>query len=142
MEYVARRKRYRLPMYDYSEDGVYFVTICTDQKRKYLSDVSRGGVLPRPFGKIVENELLALPESYGVVIDKYIVMPNHVHILLTIQRAGQSPAPKHDLSSMIGAFKSRTTKTVNRMMNTPGRKLWQYIDTNPAQWAEDEYYIN
>ena len=161
MEYVARRKRYRLPMYDYSEDGVYFVTICTDQKRKYLSDVSRGGVLPRPFGKIVENELLALPERYGVVIDKYIVMPNHVHILLTIQRAGQSPAPTHDLSSMIGAFKSRTTKTVNRMMNTPGRKLWQrsyfdhvvrneedylriwqYIDTNPAQWAEDEYYIN
>ena len=161
MKYLARRKRYRLPMYDYSEDGVYFVTICTDQRQECLSDVSRGGVLPRPFGKVVENELLALPERYGVVIDKHIVMPNHVHILLTIQRAGQSPAPTRDLSSIIGAFKSRTTKTVNRMMNTPGWKLWQrsyfdhiirneedylriwqYIDTNPAQWAEDEYYIN
>ena len=95
MKYMARRKRYRLPMYDYSEDGVYFVTICTDQRQKCLSDVSRGGVLPRPFGKVVENELLALPERYGVVIDKHIVMPNHVHILLTIQRAGQSPAPTH-----------------------------------------------
>ena len=147
-------------MYDYSENGAYFVTICTDKKRKCLSDVSRGGVLPRPFGKVVENELLALSERYEVVIDKYIIMPNHIHILLTVQRAGQSPAPTHNLSSVIGAFKSRTTKEINQMMNTPGRKLWQrsyfdhvirneadylriwqYIDDNPAHWAEDEYYI-
>ena len=92
MEHTAKRKRCRLPMYDYSENGAYFVTICTDKKRKCLSDVSRGGVLPRPFGKVVENELLALSERYEVVIDKYIIMPNHIHILLTVQRAGQSPA--------------------------------------------------
>ena len=93
MERTAKRKRCRLPMYDYSENGAYFVTICTDKKRKCLSDVSRGGVLSRPFGKVVENELLALSERYEVVIDKYIIMPNHIHILLTVQRAGQSPAP-------------------------------------------------
>ena len=160
MERTAKRKRCRLPMYDYSENGAYFVTICTDKKRKCLSDVSRGGVLSRPFGKVVENELLALSERYEVVIDKYIIMPNHIHILLTVQRAGQSPAPTHNLSGVIGAFKSRTTEAINQMMNTPGRKLWQrsyfdhvirneadylriwqYIDDNPAHWAEDEYYI-
>ena len=108
----------------------------------------------------MENELLALLERYEVVIDKYIIMPNYIHILPTVQRAGQSPAPTHNLSGVIGAFKSRTTKAINQMMNTPGRKLWQrsyfdhiirneadylriwqYIDDNPAHWAEDEYYI-
>ena len=75
------------------------------------------------------------------------------------QRAGQSPAPTPDLSGIVGAFKSVTTKAINQLMGTPGQKLWQrsfydhvirneadylrawqYIDDNPAHWAEDEYY--
>ncbi len=156
---MQKRKILRLPIYDYSQNGTYFVTICTDKKRKCLADVCRGGVLPRPMGVLVEKEICALPDRYGICIDKYVVMPNHVHILLTVQRAGQSPAPTPDLSGLVGAFKSVTTKAVNQQTNTPGQKLWQrsfydhvirneadylrawqYIDDNPARWAEDEYY--
>ena len=156
---MQTRKSLRLPAYDYSQDGVYFITICTAGKKKCLSDVRRGGVLPRPLGTIVEKEILAMSRYCGITIDKYIIMPNHVHILLTIQRAGQSPAPTPGLSAIVGAFKSITTKEGNRIANTPGKKLWQrsyydhvirndadylrawqYIDENPAQWAEDEYY--
>ena len=156
---MQKRKVLRLPIYDYSQNGTYFVTICTDKKRKCLADVRRGGVLPRPMGALVEKEICALSDRYDICIDKYVVMPNHVHILMTVQRAGQSPAPTPDLSGIVGAFKSVTTKAINQLMGTPGQKLWQrsfydhvirneadylrawqYIDDNPAHWAEDEYF--
>ena len=159
---MDKRKDPRLPQYDYTTPGGYFVTICTEGKRRCLADVRRGGVLPRPIGTVVENEILALPNRYeNVVIDKYVVMPNHVHILLTIHREGQSPSPTPSLGNIIGALKSITTKKINRMEGTPGRKfwqrsyydhvirneqdylrIWQYIDDNPAGWPEDEYYIS
>ena len=153
------RKRLRLPAYDYSQNGTYFVTICTENRRRCLSDVGRGGVLPRPAGIAAEREILALTDRFDVHIDKYVIMPNHVHLLITLQRAGQSPAPTAGLSAIIGAFKSLSTKAINQLDNTPGRKLWQrsyydhairndadylrtwqYIHDNPARWAEDEYY--
>ena len=156
---MKTRKILRLPTYDYSQNGVYFVTICTEKKQKCLVDVRRGGVLPRPSGIVVEKEILALVDRYDIYIDKYVVMPNHVHILMTLRRAGLCPAPTPDLSAIVGAFKSLSTKAINKLDNAPGRKFWQrsyydyairneadylrawqYIDENPAHWAEDEYY--
>lgn len=123
--------------------------------------MSRGGVLPRPLGTVVENEILALASRYNITINHYVVMPNHVHILLTVRRDGQSPSPTPALGNIIGAFKSITTKKINQTEGTPGRKfwqrsyydhivrhdadylrIWQYIDENPARWAEDEYYTS
>ena len=147
------------------------MTICTDKRRHLLGeitveetapDVCRGGALLRPLGTMVEEEIIDLQNRYAITIDKYVVMPNHIHVLFLMEhnrdaRAEQSPAPT--LGDMICTLKSITTKRANLMEKTPGRKLWQrsyydhvirneadylriwqYIDTNPAKWVEDEYY--
>jgi putative transposase len=156
------RKRIRIPQYDYSQNGAYFVTVCTYERRKILAETGRGGALLRPIGKSAEEELLKLPERYKYVsIDKFVVMPNHIHAIISIDRpvrAEQSPAPT--ISEIICTFKSITAKTANKMDGTPGRQIWQrsfndhvircdeeyteiwrYIDDNPRKWEEDGLFV-
>lgn len=157
------RKDLRLKGYDYSRAGAYFVTVCIKDREKILWDpaapVGQGlGPCLSPAGIIVQKEIEALAGRFpGVTVDKYVVMEDHVHILLTFSGQGQSPCPT--LGAVIGAFKSLTTKKINVMLSTPGRKIWQwrfhdhiirdeqdyrarwaYIDTNPARWQEDRFY--
>ena len=151
------RKKIRLKEYDYSRNGAYFITICTQHKRHFLSEICRGGALLLPVGQMVENEILALEQKYDLIVDRYIIMPNHLHLLLRLERAEQSPAPT--ISEVICTLKSITTKKANLCDNTPGRKIWQrsfydhiirneqdyleiwrYIDQNPLRWELDEFY--
>ena len=159
---METRKNIRLPGFDYSGEGAYFVTICTQDRKKIFwrcSPVGQG-LCPclSPEGAIVRDETEALEERFSSVkIGKYVVMDDHVHILLRLVRQGQSPCPA--LGAVIGALKSITTKKINERRNTPGEKLWQfryydhiirddndfmsrwnYIDPNPARWREDEYF--
>ena len=157
MEEYPRRKPNRLKGYDYGNSGSYFVTICTKNRCNILSDIGRGGALLRPIGKIVETEIRHLMERFDILIDKYVIMPNHVHMILTIQRAEQSPAPT--ISDVVCAFKSITTKLANQSQQIPGQqiwqrsfydhiirneeeycKIWEYIEENPSKWLEDCYY--
>jgi len=97
-----------------------------------------------PRGTIVEEELKALSDRFpSVWLEKYVVMPDHVHLLLTLQRQGQSPCPtltagdRQDpalavgdgnsptLGAVVGAFKSVSTKRINQEQGTPGEKIWQ-----------------
>ena len=90
-------------------------------------------------------------------MQKYVIMPNHIHLLLTIDRAEQSPAPT--VSDMVCAFNSLTARQANREENKPHRKIWQrsfydhvirneqdyletlkYIDENPVKWELDQFY--
>lgn len=155
MNDLPKRKPLRMKNYDYSQNGCYFVTICTHNREKILSNVCRGGVLLRPLGKIIQTEICELSKRYGVEIAPYVIMPDHIHMLIRIcnaqERAEQSPAPT--IGDMICAFKSLTTKTANKKDNCAGRKIWQrgyyehiirnetdylqtaeYIETNPLGW--------
>lgn len=105
-----KRKHVRLKGYDYSQNGMYFVTICTQNRRCILSQI----MLPRVVGaemvgrglapaasqltacgRLVEEELTALMVRYpSVWVEKYVIMPNHIHALICLQEdtAGQAPA--------------------------------------------------
>ncbi len=158
MNNLPVRKPNRLKGYDYSQNGVYFITICTKNRCEILSDICRGGALLRPIGKIIEIEIENLSERFDINIDKYVIMPNHIHMIITIQRAEQSPAPT-TIVDIICAFKSITTKLANKSEHISGRQIWQrsyhdhiirneqdylsiwqYIDTNPIKWEEDCFY--
>ena len=105
-------------------------------------------------GIIAEKQLLKLEERFpDVSIDKYVIMPNHIHILLSINRlaAGASPCPT--LSDVICAFKSLTTRICRAgeifqasfydhsvRDNNDYLAVWQYIDSNPHKWELDKYY--
>ena len=148
------RKRLRLPAYDYSSKGAYFVTICTKNRQKVLSRLSAEQLpfSPDPtlteIGKIVDSSIARVPAHYpDVFIDSYVIMPNHVHLLL---RFTGEDSPK--LGRIIQQFKGFVTKQC-------GKAIWQdkyydhvirdesdyltkaqYIENNPAKWLEDEYY--
>ncbi|MBQ6836935.1 MAG: hypothetical protein IJO47_07765, partial [Clostridia bacterium] len=87
--------------FDYSADGKYFVTVCTHEKKKILSSIEYVGeglcALPQikltEIGKIVEESINFVDKNTeGVVIEKYIIMPNHIH-LLNLRRAGMETRP-------------------------------------------------
>ena len=155
---METRKQNRLIEYDYSQDGYYFITICTAERRKLLCDISVGANCVRPktvlteIGKIVDENILRLNGVYETVrVDKYVVMPNHIHVILVIQNGRTQFAPT--ISRIMKQLKGKITKQV-------GFCIWQksfydhvirdekdylrireYIENNPAKWAEDKYYI-
>ena len=117
---LPRRKTIRLQNYDYSQNGAYFVTICTAHKLPLFGVVRRGDPFGRPpvpayvelseTGRIVESYLTEIPSHYpDVHLASYVIIPDHIHMILVLtqnqpQRAGQCPAPteESDLSCRRG----------------------------------------
>ena len=159
---MKERKPLRLKEYDYSGAGCYFITICTkDRKPLFSSVVGAGhpaGPVPNlsPYGEIVERNIEGISTAYsGVIVDKYTIMPNHIHMLLRLQGPAGCPAPtKVNVRNVIGALKSLTTRAAGFPLwqrsyydhiirdEEDYLRIWNYIDTNPARWAEDEYYTD
>ena len=98
---APKRKPIRLTEYDYSTPGAYFVTICTQGRRCILSDITAGdGVLDPPcvhlteYGAAVEQTLQEIGSHYEhIVFEKYVIMPNHIHLLIRIIETGTSGTP-------------------------------------------------
>ena len=158
-----QRKNLRLPDYDYSAPGAYFVTICTQNRQCILSNITVGaGALDGPTlaltrtGEVVEKFILSTDRIAGLTVDRFVIMPNHVHMILTVASGGgpsRAPAPTNAIiPHAIGTLK----RFVNKEL---GESIWQrgyyehvirsekdyleirtYIDQNPAKWAEDPYY--
>ncbi len=173
---MPRRKPIRLAGYDYSTPGAYFVTICTHEKRCILSTIPVGaGALDGPslqltaLGEIVEKHILSTEHIPGMHVDKYVIMPNHIHLILTLEQErgpSRAPAPtgvadgyggsgipaNEKLPRAIGVMKRLTNKEAGKKLfqrsyyehvirnEADYRRIWEYIDTNPAKWTEDCYY--
>ena len=157
MNDLPSRKPNRLSSFHYATDGGYFITVCTQGHRQILSRISgtpEDGchVELTELGKLVEQTILAVPAHYaGAYVDRYVIMPNHIHLLLVISSAGgrMISAP-----TVVGSMK----RYVSRKL---GKPIWQkgfydhvirseadylahllYIDENPVKWVigKDEYY--
>jgi putative transposase len=170
---IHHRSSIQLPWYDYSQDGWYFVTMCALGHKCLFGKFVDGQIQLYEYGRIIEKCWKWLAEQYDYIhLDRYMVMPNHLHGIIVIREGGSRTAPttnntqkyqsfnnrKHKaLSRLVGAFKTISTKQINIIRNTPGRKLWQrnyyehiirneeelnhvrqYIDDNPINWGTDE----
>jgi REP element-mobilizing transposase RayT len=165
------RKNIRLEDYDYSQNGAYFITVCAFEKRKLFGRISVGAIHESPavslspVGNIVMSVIQEIPLRYpSVTLDKYIVMPNHIHMLITIHERAIRESPLQEekrslISQIVGYLKMNATKQI-RIQNTKIYNVWQrgfydriirnekdyleiwrYIDENPIEWEKDEYYI-
>ncbi|MBQ2910975.1 MAG: transposase [Clostridia bacterium] len=158
-----KRKPTRLRNYDYSASGAYFITICTKNMFQYFGRIIVGEPLAAPvnklsyYGKIAESQLKSLPDRYeNIEIDKYVVMPNHIHFILQIKSGGASTSPT--ISDIVRTFKSLTMR-ICRSNGYCGetlfqrsfhdhiirseddyKKIWEYIDTNVIRWKKDCFY--
>jgi putative transposase len=166
MKEFSTRKRIRLENHDYSQAGSYFITVCSIQGELLFGDILVGQGLCScrlsSIGTVIDHQINELKNRFAnIKISKYIIMPNHIHMIISISegRQEQSPCPK--IGDIVCMLKSRTTKLSNQRDNMQGRKIWQYryhdhiirneseyqriwnyIDTNPQKWNEDYYYIN
>ena len=158
-------KSIRLKGYDYSRAGAYFVTICTHNKECLFGDVVNRNLALNDFGRMVDSEWLKTTEiRKNVILDKYIVMPNHFHgmFLITENDSGKArlattkcnvsikmefgkPKPG-SLPVIVGSFKSAVARQINLMRNTPGKEVWQrnyyeHIVRNPDELDRIREYI-
>ena len=125
-----KRKQPRLQDYDYSQEGAYFITICTEGRNECLSEITvfnegvgRGDpdtpqvvTLLSKLGKIVEKYLLEIPNHYPEIsVGKYVIMPDHIHLLLRMDCGTGNPSPT--LGTIIGGYKYQVTKQINLLQN-------------------------
>ena len=94
--FTQGRRTVRLPAYDYSSDGAYFITICAQNRMCLFGDVIDGEMALNQYGKIVEQELLRTPEiRKEVSLDVWMIMPNHIHAIVIINGSGDVGAHGH-----------------------------------------------
>lgn len=144
------RKSPRIPYYDYSRENYYFLTLCTQDKKCLFGSVNVLALI----GEIVRRHIEQIEDHYrSVKVDKYVVMPNHIHIILCLNCNTQT-----NVEQVIGQFKSGVTREVRKFY--PDIKVWQrsfhdhvirnqedyeriwlYIEGNPQRWAEDCSFV-
>jgi REP element-mobilizing transposase RayT len=152
-----RRRSLRLPDYDYTAPGFYFVTICTQGRKCLFGAIEGEDMHANDLGHIVETCWRELPDHFPrVLLDAFVLMPNHVHGVLILDDTPVTGARNQGLSQIVGAFKSFSSRRVNESRHTIGRPLWQrsyfervirtdkaltrirdYIVSNPLRWALD-----
>ena len=156
----AERKQIRLTEFDYDSNGAYFITICTKDRKPLLSKISVGTTIGRPpdviltkYGRIVEEAIQHINTIYpSVHVDNYVIMPNHIHLLLFLYcddgRAMLAPTVSRVIQQLKGAVTKRIGLPVwqarfyDHVIRTERdyRDIYTYINNNPAHWAEDKYY--
>ena len=132
------RHSFRLQGYDYTQQGMYFVTICTFQRECLLGAMENKKMVVSQIGRIVEEEWLNTPLlRSNVSLDTFVVMPNHFHGIIAITSTGRGAARRaptverfgkpvaRSLATIIRSFKSATTKRINEIRDTPGQPCWQ-----------------
>ena len=126
---LPKRKDPRLKGFDYSSTGAYFLTICTQNRKNILSMiVGEGSPLPRlsPYGKIAESWIQKIPEKYPEVsVDCYVIMPNHIHILLSIIKDDGRENPSPTADTVVGWLKYQATKEINELRGGMCDKIFQ-----------------
>ncbi|MEA5109457.1 hypothetical protein SDC9_08860 [bioreactor metagenome] len=148
---IHQRKSFRLKGYDYSQAGLYFITICVQDRLCLFGNVKNVEMMLNDAGRMVENEWLKLPQRYtNIELHEFVVMPNHFHAIMEIagatlvvaqnetvaqniesgQPQGIAPTKPKTVGDMVGAFQSMVTVEYIRGVKQLGwgpfnRKLWQ-----------------
>ena len=165
---LPKRKNIRLKSDFYNLPGTYFVTFCTYKRRCCLSTV--GAIHESPAntlsvkGIIVEDVIKNIPDTLGVLIDKYVIMPNHVHIIFVITQSlyiraiRESPLrSKSTISNAVGYIKMNAAKKIKTKDDKDPvfqrsfydhiirnkkdyDEIVKYIYDNPKNWYYDELY--
>ena len=172
---MKNRKPNRLRGYDYSKNNLYFVTICVQNRLCCFGSVISVGtgrdlsvrnsnenisVLLNQYGLIAKEQIEWLIQQYQyVAIHSYVIMPNHVHMILEIDsnHSNNKEIKIKSLSSLIGAFKTTSSKLIHEsgflefswqrsfhdhiIRNERSyQNISNYIDSNPQNWKRDTFF--
>ncbi|PCI24122.1 hypothetical protein COB57_05775 [Candidatus Peregrinibacteria bacterium] len=164
---IHHRQSSRLSEYDYSQRGLYFITICTHNQQHIFGKVtisqeislSKGGIMAKIFWE-------KIPQHYThITLKSFIIMPNHIHGILQIQQNTNNDRSSHhfqktlpnSIGSIVRGYKIAVTKWFRS--HTDIHTIWQknyhdhiirdenallnisnYIINNPKKWREDRFF--
>jgi putative transposase len=132
------RRSIRLKSYDYSADGAYFITICVRHRECLLGKINDGQMILNQYGAIVRDVWEGLADLVSdIEIDEYVIMPNHFHAIISIDKSPESTEVcknldiddiktrrKMILPKAVGRFKMLTAKAINQSREIEG-SFWQ-----------------
>ena len=163
----------RAPWHDYN-GGAYFITICTKDKQNILGYINPSSVgddahiVPilklSDKGKVCEKYINSIADNKNIFVDKYVIMPNHIHMIISIKNTTFSADTSSEkckleinqhrksISKIIRSFKTLVSKEIGETIfqrsfhdhvirnRDDYRNIWKYINNNPANWAKDCFY--
>ncbi len=160
-QHIYRRQSLRIPDFDYGSGYVYYVTICVQEKKRLFGEIKNSKMTLNDSGEMIVRWWKKLPEKFpGISVDRFVVMPNHLHGIIHNEKATNI-----SLSKIMQWFKTMTTNEYIRRVTEDGWqsfswKLWQrnyyehiirdesdyyricgYIEDNPKNWGTDENYV-
>jgi len=167
---LPKRKLLRLKNFDYSTPGAYFITLCTHNRKCILSRVV-GAIHESPelkltdYGRIINEVIQNIPQRYKSSINSYVVMPNHIHLIVMINDREELRAIRESplrgrsvISKLIGYIKMNSSKEIHNLYGDTivwqrgfhdhiirdrqdYEKIAKYIYENPLRWKHDCFYV-
>ena len=162
---LLQRKQNRIPAFNYSETGAYFIPVCTHERKKLLSEILVGTAVPGcpqetvfvrllPYGIVADRYIRQMNAFYDVLsVDKYVIMPDHIHFLITVHGQPGTAVPAKDnnrnasIARFVGSLKRFCNKEYGKNIwqrsyydhvvrnQQDYDEIWQYIENNPRKWA-------
>ncbi len=139
------RKHMRLAWYDYSQAGLYFVTICTKNRHQFFGNVKNGKMILNKYGYIVRDYWENIPDHFmNVKLRESITMPDHFHGIIRLDFSdnklflgnhldvenqldaiNRTPTGIVKIGAVVRSFKAGCTYAINKMDNNFGVTIWQ-----------------
>ena len=158
-----KHKQYRLFGYDYSQHGAYFITIVTKDRQHFFGEISKGEIQYSPIGEYIKQNFSIISDRIDYLyIDNWVIMPNHLHLIIVItnqkedytQITGLSPLNSKSISSFVNHLKGNIKRWCNendftnfswqdrfhdRIIRDTDEynRISQYIDNNILNWEKD-----
>ena len=144
-----KRKSPRIANYDYGTQNYYFITICTHDRKCIFGSAAE----LNHFGIIAKRNIETMCRHYdNVSVDKFTVMPNHVHFILVLGKSSEITA-----TQIVGQYKAGVTRQIRKIVpdalvwqrsfhdhiirnQMQYEKIWYYIENNPLRWQEDCFF--
>ncbi len=153
-----RRKTLRLEHYDYSQAGVYFITVCIYGGEHILGKIMKAKMILSDAGETARHCWFALKNKFSTIeLDEFVIMPNHIHGIIMITnncRGGvtpplgeeTSPLQRPTLGQIVAYYKYQAARTINHARNTAGCSVWQrnyyeHIVRNETELCRIREYI-
>jgi len=155
MNFGIERKINRLKRWDYSSNGYYFLTICSDEKRKIFGEISGKELVKNDLGRVAEMCWVEIPRHFeNIGLDEWVIMPNHIHGIIRVHGGDAYMHPVRNnrskmlISKAIQNFKAAVSRKsgmkriwqrsfFDRIIRDEKglEKIREYIRTNPKMWG-------
>jgi putative transposase len=157
---MQNRQPNRLRGYNYSQNGFYFVTICTQNHAEWFGRIRNGEMELNRYGETARNKWLEIPRHFeNIRLDEFVIMPNHIHGIIVIENDTIMVGNRHACSLpikrqyqtipiVIGSYKSAATREINMVIiQNKNNFHWQksfydHIIRNESSLNRIREYIN